>query len=194
MSGVWTPPRACTPRPHSPVTPPILPPLTQPPQLAPCSTHLTSLHFTVNPLVSRISDGMGKCCTSYFVSNSQNIGFSWVVFGDSVVCGERIVPAFSGVSFGLLKGKSDRHFNGGRLLHREFTWQPSVKVWHCISGSKKLHQLGTGFTLEKSQQFMRNKMEFHSAVDPQMRLEKLCFSGNTRASDILFYSILFSFH
>lgn len=62
---------------------------------------------------------MGKCCTSYFVSNSQNTRFSRVVFGDSVVCGKRIVPAFSGVSFEVLKGKSDRRFNGETLLYEK---------------------------------------------------------------------------
>ena len=59
-----------------------------PPSLA---SYLTG----VNPRLSRISDKTGKCCTSYFVSNSQNTHFALVVFGDSVVRGKDIVPASS---------------------------------------------------------------------------------------------------
>lgn len=47
---------------------------------------------------------------------SKTLASRQVVFGDSVVCGKRIVPAFSGVSFEVLKGKSDRRFNGEILL------------------------------------------------------------------------------
>lgn len=64
-----------------------------PTQLSPYSTHLTSLHCKSSG-VKDFRRKWGKCCTSYFVSNSQNTRFFRVVFGDSAVCGEAYCASF----------------------------------------------------------------------------------------------------
>lgn len=120
----------------------IPPQLTQPPHSS-RRTAPTSLHFTVNPLVSRISDGNGgNAAPAILFQTLKTLASSELSLVTARCAGKRIVPAFSGVSFEVLKGKSDRRFDGEILLRGKFTWQSLATAWHWISGSKKLHQLG----------------------------------------------------
>lgn len=108
---VRTPPPPPPPRPL---------PLTQPPQLVPYGTHLTSLHCKSSG-VKDFRRKWGNAAPAILFQTLKTLASPRVVFGDSVVCGERIVPAFSGVSFEVLKGKSDRRFNREILLCGKFT-------------------------------------------------------------------------
>lgn len=140
----------------------IPPQLTQPPQLAPYSTHLTSLHCKSSG-VKDFRRKWGNAAPAILFQTLKTLASPKLSLVTALCAGKRIVPAFSGVSFEVLKGKSDRRFSGEMLLLcRKFTWQSPVTAWHWISGSKKLHQLGVEFTPAKSLQCMGNKMVFHT--------------------------------
>lgn len=125
---------------------------------------------------------MVKCCTSYFVSNSEKHSLLPSCLWWQRCVREAFVPAFSGVSLEVLKGKSDRRFHGEILLYRKLTWQSSLKVWHRIAGCKKnttpirdLVYLGTILTIYEKQ----NGVLLFLSVQrhPRMRRRNQCSSG-----------------
>lgn len=99
----------------------IPPQLTQPPQLAPYSTHLTSLHCKSSG-VKDFRRKWGNAAPAILFQTLKTLASPKLSLVTALCAGKRIVPAFSGVSFEVLKGKSDRRFNGEMLLLcRKFT-------------------------------------------------------------------------
>lgn len=82
----------------------------------------TSLHFAVNPLVSRISDrNGGEMLHQLFCFElSKTLASPKLSLVTALRAGKCIVPAFSGgVIRGAEKEKSDRRFDGETLLCRK---------------------------------------------------------------------------
>lgn len=71
----------------------IPPRLTQPPQLAPYSTHSTSLHCKSSG-VKDFRREWGNAAPAILFQTLKTLAFSSVVFGDSAVCGEAYCASF----------------------------------------------------------------------------------------------------
>lgn len=99
---------------------PSPPKLTQPPRLR-SSTHLTSLHCKSCCQGFQTEMG-GKCCTSYFVSNSQKHSLLPLSLVTASRAGKCIVPAFSG---GVIRGAEKEKIRSTLQRRTTSVWESS---------------------------------------------------------------------